>query len=130
MKLSRMTHNPKEKTMSRFIAKLFTAVILIGAGGGMAQAQQYPTKPVTMIVPFAAGGPTDTLARTLGVAMGKQLKQTILIENVGGAGGNIGVTRVVRAAPDGYTVLLHHIGMATSPALYRKMDYNPLTDLE
>jgi tripartite-type tricarboxylate transporter receptor subunit TctC len=91
---------------------------------------QYPTKVITMVVPFAAGGPTDTLGRNLGQAMGKQLKQTIIIENVGGAGGNIGVTRVSRAAPDGYSLLLHHIGMSTSPALYRKLDYNPLTDFE
>ena len=95
----------------------------------MASAQ-YPTKAITMVVPFAAGGPTDTLARNLGLAIGKQLKHTIIVENVGGAGGNIGVTRVARAAPDGYTVLLHHIGMSTSPALYRKLDYNPLTDFE
>ena len=96
---------------------------------GHAFGQTYPTKPIVMIVPFAAGGPTDVLARTLAVAMGKQLKQTLLVENVGGAGGNIGVLRTVKAAPDGYTVLVHHIGMSTSPALYRKMDYNPLTDL-
>lgn len=83
-----------------------------------------------MIVPFAAGGPTDTLTRTLGLAMSKQLKQSILVENVGGAGGNIGVSRAVKAAPDGYTVLVHHIGMSTSPSLYRKLNYNPLTDLE
>ena len=95
----------------------------------MASAQ-YPTKAITMVVPFAAGGPTDTLARNLGLAIGKQLKHTIIVENVGGAGGNIGVTRVAKAAPDGYTVLLHHIGMSTSPALYRNLDYNPLTDFE
>ncbi|MBM3345291.1 MAG: tripartite tricarboxylate transporter substrate binding protein BugD [Betaproteobacteria bacterium] len=96
---------------------------------GTASAQ-YPSKAVTMVVPFAAGGPTDTLGRNLGIAMGKPLKQAIVIENVGGAGGNIGVLRVAKAAPDGYTVLLHHIGMSTSPALYRKLDYNPLTDFE
>ena len=93
-------------------------------------AQNYPTKPVTMIIPFAAGGPTDTLGRNLGVAWGKLLKQTVIVENVGGAGGNIGVTRVARAAPDGYNILLHHIGMSTSPALYRKLDYDPLADFE
>ena len=103
--------------------------IALSLVSGMASAQ-YPTKAITMVVPFAAGGPTDTLARNLGLAMGKQLKHTIIVENVGGAGGNIGVTRVARAAPDGYTVLLHHIGMSTSPALYRNLDYNPLTDFE
>lgn len=93
-------------------------------------AQQYPVKPITMIVPFAAGGPLDALARILVVAMGRQLKQTIVIENVGGAGGTIGTTRAARASPDGYTLLIHHIGMATSAVLYRKLDYNPLTDFE
>jgi len=105
------------------------APIALALVSGMASAQ-YPTKAITMVVPFAAGGPTDTLARNLGLAIGKQLKHTIIVENVGGAGGNIGVTRVAKAAPDGYTVLLHHIGMSTSPALYRNLDYNPLTDFE
>ena len=107
-------------------AAIGAAALLVA---GLAGAQ-YPTKPVTMIIPFAAGGPTDTLGRNLGQAMTKQLKQSILIENVGGAGGNIGVTRVAKAAPDGYTILLHHIGMSTSPALYRTLQYNPLNDFE
>ena len=89
---------------------------------------QYPTKPVTMIVPFAAGGPTDTVARTIGIAMQASLKQTVLVENVGGAGGTIGVARVARATPDGYTILLYHIGMSTVPALYRKLTFDPLKD--
>jgi tripartite-type tricarboxylate transporter receptor subunit TctC len=110
------------------LRKSLVLALMLASTGVMAQA--YPNKAVTVIVPFAAGGPTDTLARNLGLAWGKQLKQTIIVENVGGAGGNIGVTRVAKAAPDGYTVLLHHIGMATSPALYRKLDYNPLTDFE
>lgn len=113
--------------MLKLITRIFAATALMTAVGAQAQ---YPNKAVVLVVPFAAGGPTDTLARTLGIAMSKQLKQSILVENVGGAGGNIGVNRVVRAAPDGYTVLVHHIGMSTSPALYRKLDYNPLTDLE
>jgi tripartite-type tricarboxylate transporter receptor subunit TctC len=95
-----------------------------------AHAQGYPVKPITLILPFAAGGPGDVLARNLASVMGKQLKQTIVVENVGGAGGNIGTARVAKAAPDGYTLLEHNIGMATSPALYRKLDYNPLTDFE
>lgn len=110
-------------------SKWLAAAILSGIFAAPAMAQ-YPNKQITMVVPFAAGGPTDTLGRNLGQAMGKQLKQTIIIENIGGAGGNIGVTRVSRAASDGYTLLLHHIGMSTSPALYRKLDYNPLTDFE
>ena len=114
--------------MLKMFSRVGLAVALTAASA--VHAQSYPTKPIVMIVPFAAGGPTDTLGRTLGIAMAKQLKQTILIENVGGAGGNIGVSRAVKATPDGYTLLLHHIGMSTSPALYRKLDYNPLTDLE
>lgn len=93
-----------------------------------AQAQNYPTKPITMVIPFSAGGPTDTLGRTIAQAVATALRQTVMIENAGGAGGNIGVDRVAKARPDGYTVLLHHIGMSTSPALYRKLNYNPHTD--
>ena len=117
----------EEGLMKNF--KWLAVALICGAFSAPTMAQ-YPNKLITMVVPFAAGGPTDTLGRNLGQAMGKQLKQTIIIENVGGAGGNIGVTRVSRAAPDGYTLLLHHIGMSTSPALYRKLDYNPLTDFE
>lgn len=95
-----------------------------------AAAQNYPVKPVTVILPLAAGGPGDVMARYLAQAMQKTLKQPLVIENVGGAGGNIGTARAAKAAPDGYTLLLHHIGMATNPALYRSLQYNPLTDFE
>ena len=110
-----------------------TTAVLLGAALVLAQsalAQTYPTKVINMIVPFAAGGPTDTLGRNLAQALAKPLKQTVIIENVGGAGGNIGVTRAAKASPDGYTLLLHHIGMSTSLALYRTLQYNPLTDFE
>ncbi|MFN0184220.1 MAG: tripartite tricarboxylate transporter substrate-binding protein [Aquabacterium sp.] len=91
----------------------------------------YPEKPVTLVVPFAAGGPTDKVARDLGEVLRKSLNnQTVIIENVGGAGGTLGAAKVAKAAPDGYTFLLHHIGMATSPALYRKMPYDTLGDFE
>jgi len=95
-----------------------------------AQAQNYPAKPVTMVVPFSAGGPTDTLGRTIAQAMTVDLKQTVIIENVGGAGGTIGVNRVAKASPDGYTLLLHHIGMSTAPALYRNLPYKTIDDFE
>jgi tripartite-type tricarboxylate transporter receptor subunit TctC len=101
-------------------------LVLVAATG--AWAQQFPTKPVTMIVPFAAGGPTDTVARSLAQGMQATLKQTVLVENVGGAGGTIGVSRVARANPDGYTILIYHIGMSTVPALYRKLTFDPLKD--
>jgi tripartite-type tricarboxylate transporter receptor subunit TctC len=91
---------------------------------------QYPEKPITIVVPFAAGGPTDKVARDLGVAIGAQLKQPVIIDNVGGAGGTLGAGKVAKAAPDGYTLLLHHIGMATSPGLYRNLAYKTLDDFE
>lgn len=93
-------------------------------------AQNYPAKPVALMVPFAAGGPTDTVARSLAQGMGKQLGQTVVVENVPGAGGTIAPTKLKNANNDGYTLLLAHIGMSTSPALYRKLPFNPLTDFE
>ena len=107
---------------------LFTAVVLLGAAG--AALAEYPEKPITVVVPFAAGGPTDKVARDLAEVLRKQLGQTIVIENVGGAGGTLGAAKVAKSSPDGYTVLLHHIGMATSPALYRKLPYDTLGDFE
>jgi tripartite-type tricarboxylate transporter receptor subunit TctC len=95
-----------------------------------AQQHDYPTKPVVVVIPFAAGGPTDTLGRHLGLIMAKSLKQQVLIDNTVGAGGTIAVNKVAKAKPDGYMVLLHHIGMSTAPALYRKLPFNPLTDFE
>ena len=95
-----------------------------------AWAQSYPTRPVTLIVPFAAGGPTDVVARTLGAAMMKTLGQTVVIENKLGAGGTIAANYVAKANPDGYTVFIHHNGMATATGLYRKLPYNPLTDFD
>ncbi len=96
----------------------------------LAGAQAYPTKPVTMIVPFAAGGPTDTVARQVASVMSKSLGQTVIVENVGGAGGTIGVGKVVAAANDGYTLLLMHIGVSTAPALYRNLKHDVTKDLE
>ena len=109
--------------------KVLISTALLLAAATAAQAQ-YPDKPITVVVPFAAGGPTDKVARDLGDVLRKQLNQTVIIENVGGAGGTLGAAKVAKAAPDGYTVLLHHIGMATSPALYRKLPYDTLTDFE
>jgi tripartite-type tricarboxylate transporter receptor subunit TctC len=92
---------------------------------------EYPDKPVTIVVPFAAGGPTDRVARDRAEALRKPLGgQSIIIENVGGAGGTLGATKVAKASNDGYTLLLHHIGMSTAPALYRKMAYDTLGDFE
>jgi len=93
-------------------------------------AQDYPTKSVSLIIPFAAGGPTDTLGRNLALVMTPALKQQVIVEDVVGAGGTIAYGRVAKSKPDGYTVLLAHIGMSTAPALYRKPSVNPLTDFE
>lgn len=94
---------------------------------GTAVAQDYPNRQITMVVPFSAGGPTDTVARLVAERMSGDLGQQIVVENVGGAGGTLGAGNVAKADPDGYTVLLHHIGMATSATLYRKLAYDPLT---
>jgi tripartite-type tricarboxylate transporter receptor subunit TctC len=93
-----------------------------------AAAQDYPNRVITMIVPFAAGGPTDTVARLIAEPMSKTLGRQVIVENVGGAGGTIGAGRVAKADADGYTVLLHHIGQATSATLYRNLDYKPGED--
>ena len=92
-----------------------------------ALAQVYPDRQVTIVVPFSAGGPTDTVARLVAEVMSADLGQQILVENVGGAGGTLGAAQVAEAEADGYTLLLHHIGMATSATLYRQLPYDPST---
>ncbi|MGM4890750.1 tripartite tricarboxylate transporter substrate-binding protein [Tardiphaga sp. 862_B3_N4_1] len=90
-------------------------------------AQGYPNRPITMLVPFAAGGATDTVARVTAATMSKILGQTIIIENATGAGGTIAAARAARAEPDGYTILIHHIGISTAATLYRKLPYDTKT---
>lgn len=100
------------------------------AAAGSANAQTYPSKQVTIVVPFSAGGPTDTLARILAERMGRALGQTVIVENTTGAAGTIGVTRVVRAAPDGYTIVIGHWSThVVNPAIY-PLPYDILNDLE
>jgi tripartite-type tricarboxylate transporter receptor subunit TctC len=111
--------------------KVFLAIAFLTLLGAQSvAAQEYPTKVITVIVPFTAGGPTDTVARLLGVPMSKALNTQVIVENVGGAGGTIGANRVAKSAPDGYTIFLHHIGQSTAPALYRKLPYDPINDFE
>jgi len=99
-------------------------------GAVQAAAAEYPSKVITIIVPFSAGGPSDTVARLLAQAMSTSLKTQVIVENVAGAGGTIGAARVATSSPDGYTLFVHHIGQATAPTLYRKLPYNPITDFE
>jgi tripartite-type tricarboxylate transporter receptor subunit TctC len=95
-----------------------------GASGG------YPDRQITMVVPFSAGGPTDTVTRLIAEPMSAKLGQQIVVQNVEGAGGTLGAGQVARATPDGYTVLMHHIGMSTAPTLYPQLPYAPLEDFE
>jgi len=107
-----------------------TAVAAVSLFSATAGAQSYPDRTITMVVPFSAGGPTDTVARLVAESMSKDLGQQVIVENVGGAGGTLGAARVANAEADGYTVLLHHIGMATSATLYRKLPYDTLNAFE
>ena len=105
-----------------FAAAMMTAIALSTPSLGQ---DAYPSKPITMLVPAAAGGPSDTVARLVAEAMKADLGQQVVIENVGGAGGSIGAGRVAQATPDGYTLLLYHIGVATFGALYPDLRYKP-----
>ena len=110
---------------------LSVASATLAAAFALSAAAAFPDKPITLVVPFAAGGPTDKVARDLAEVLRKGLNnQTVVIENVGGAGGTLGASKVAKANPDGYTLLLHHIGMATSPALYRNLPYKTIDDFE
>jgi tripartite-type tricarboxylate transporter receptor subunit TctC len=98
---------------------------------GAAHAQSYPARPITWIVPFSAGGPTDALARSIAEQVARELGQPIVIDNAPGAGGTIGAAKAARATPDGYTMLVGHMGyMGAAPALYRKLSYDPVKDFE
>jgi tripartite-type tricarboxylate transporter receptor subunit TctC len=112
------------RIMKSFAAAAFAALSCASP------AQDYPTKPIVMVIPFAAGGPTDIVGRTLADGMSKALRRQVIVDNTVGAGGTIGANKVAKAKPDGYMILLHHIGMATAPALYRNLPFNPLTDYE
>jgi len=107
--------------MKKFLAAALAAAIFTTPAFA-----DYPERAITMVVPFSAGGPTDTVTRLIAESMSKDLGQQVVVENVGGAGGTLGAGKVAKADPDGYTLLLHHIGMATSATLYRKLAYDPL----
>ncbi len=112
-------------SLSKFIGAISAAFVLATPAFA-----EYPERQITMVVPFAAGGPTDTVARLVAEKMSGDLGQQIIVENVGGAGGTLGAGQVAKADPDGYTILLHHIGMATAATLYRKLAYDTLNSFE
>jgi tripartite-type tricarboxylate transporter receptor subunit TctC len=116
----------KSVTLTRRHALLATASLL---ATGAARAEDYPSRPVELIVPFAAGGGTDLLARLTGEGLGRRLGQSFVVINRPGANTNIGTLSVVRAKPDGYTLLMASLGLAANPSLYAKLNFDPLADL-
>jgi tripartite-type tricarboxylate transporter receptor subunit TctC len=112
----------------RRILSVAIAALGLALGASSAHAQTFPSRQMTIIVPFAAGGPSDTIGRLLAQAMGQNLGQTIVVENVAGAGGTVGIGRVARATPDGHTLLLSHVNHATAATLYRRLDYRSVDD--
>ena len=116
----------------KFKTMLLAGAAAIAAGLALPAFAQapFPDHPISLVVPFAAGGPTDVVARMIALPMSKSLGQTVLVENTVGAGGTIAATKVARAAPNGYTLLIHHMGMSTAPALYKKLAFDPLKDFE
>ena len=114
-----------KKTVTALAAGLALSLVTAAAS-----AQAFPDRTVTIVVPFSAGGATDTVTRLVAESMSKDLGQQVIVENVGGAGGTLGAGRVAEAEADGYTLLLHHIGMATSATLYRKLAYDTLNAFE
>ena len=115
--------------MKRFLPALLQTLVL-AIGSPLAAAQDYPSKPIMMLVPFPPGGSTEVLGRVLAQSMSELLKQQVILETVGGAGGTIGAARAAKAAPNGYTILFHNMAQASAPALYRKLPYDPVADFE
>lgn len=109
----------------RTLRSALLALALIAGGAGAALAQAYPARPISMVVGFAPGGPADTIARLIAPALGADLGQSVVVENVSGAGGSIGQGRVTAARPDGYTILFGSLAQATIPTLYRRLSFNP-----
>ncbi|WP_230688639.1 tripartite tricarboxylate transporter substrate-binding protein [Micromonospora sp. WMMC415] len=123
----------RHRAAARMIAAIGAVALLAacsGNGGSGGDAGNYPDRNITFVVPFSAGGPTDTVTRMIAEPMAAKLGAKIVVQNVEGAGGTVGAGEVARAEPDGYTVLMHHIGMSTAPALYQNLGYQPLEDFE
>jgi tripartite-type tricarboxylate transporter receptor subunit TctC len=108
--------------------RLIVTVAALVMVSSLATANTFPNKPITLIVPFSAGGPTDVVARNLAIAMSKNLNQTVIVENRASAGGIVGSEAVIRAPSDGYTLLIHNIGMSTLPSLSKNLRFDPRKD--
>jgi tripartite-type tricarboxylate transporter receptor subunit TctC len=120
-------HTNEGDNVRPVLKTLLSALAAVSLSAG---AQTFPDHPISLVVPFAAGGPTDVVARMIAIPMSKSLGQTVTVENAVGAGGTIAATKVARAKADGHTVFLHHMGMSTAPALYKKLQFDPLKDFE
>jgi tripartite-type tricarboxylate transporter receptor subunit TctC len=123
------TPKPRNGSRLRFGAAVAVVLLLVSACGGD-DAADYPDREITIVVPFAAGGPTDTVTRLIAEPMSEALGQQIVVQNVEGAGGTVAAGQVANAEPDGYTVLMHHIGMSTAPTLYPDLSYDPVEDFK
>ena len=119
-------------TRLRFLRALagVTCCALAALAGTSAHAQDYPTKPITMVMPYAPGGPGDVITRIYAAAMQKALGQQVIVENPAGAAGSIGTAKVARSKPDGYTLLMIHVSHATNPFMFKNLSYNPVEDFE
>jgi tripartite-type tricarboxylate transporter receptor subunit TctC len=125
------THGRRSRLL-HIAAALFPLSLLAAAcgGGGGGSAADFPEDNIEVIVPFAAGGPTDTVTRMIAEPMGKELGVQLVVQNIEGAGGTVAAGEAAQADPDGYTVLMHHIGMSTAPALYSNLDFDPVKDFK
>jgi tripartite-type tricarboxylate transporter receptor subunit TctC len=110
--------------------RLFPSIVLLAALTSWASAQDYPSRPVELVVPFPAGGGTEIVSRLVGDGLAKQLGQPFVVLNRPGANTNVGTLAVVRSRPDGYTLLITSFGLAANPSLYKKLGFDPQTDLE
>lgn len=125
-----MSHISRRRAAGALVASGVLLTTAACGGGGAEDAADYPSDEVTFVVPFAAGGPTDTVTRLIAEPMSEELGQQIVVQNVEGAGGTVAAGQVADAEADGYEVLVHHIGMSTAPALYPDLAYDPLEDFK
>lgn len=119
-----------EEIVRRIAAFVFAVLLALPALPGARAQEVYPSRPITIVSPYAPGGASDFLARTLAEAMRVRLQQPVIVQNVAGAGGAVGSIQAAKAKPDGYTLLLNHVGLSTIPSLYKKLNFDPLASFE